>query len=276
LNQHASIRGPRRWRVLCRVALFLIGCAVILAVASPLTQKLPGRWPLVFLGTLTSLGTFALTVFFVRWEGISLKDVGAALGRRSLPLFAFGLLIGLFLVALSVSIQTVAGHLHWVRTPGLGFSSVTLTLAGFIALACREELGFRGYPLRRLECSFGLWGAQIFVALAFSLEHWLGGWPLSRAVLGAGVGSIVFGMAAIATRGLALPIGMHAAFNLANSMIGQGYPTGLWKVAVGQGQEGRMQNLINFSYLVSMGLALLAFWLWHRGTSCIKFESSTE
>ena len=245
----------------------------MLAVISALTPKLPGAWPLVFLGIVASLGALALTFLFVRWEGLHLEDVGAAPSRWSLRRFAFGFLVGLFLVALSASIQTVTGHLRWVRTPGVGFGLVMITLLGVVALACREELGFRGYPLRRLERTFGLWGAQIFVALVFALEHWIGGWPLARAVLGAGVGGLVFGMAAIATRGLALPIGMHAAFNFGDSMIGQNYAPGLWKVVIEKGQEARVQNLINVSYLIVMGLALLGFWLWHRRVNRIQFEA---
>ena len=262
-----------RCKVLGRVGLFFLGCAAMLAVISPLIPRLPGAWPLVILGTVTSLGAFALTVLFVLWEVLRLEDVGAAPGRRSVRRFPFGFLVGLLLVALSVAIQTVVGHLRWVRTPGSGFDSTLVTLIGFVTLSCREELGFRGYPLRRLQRLFGIWGAQIIVALVFALEHWVGGWPLPRAVLGAGVGSLVFGMAAIATRGLALPIGLHAAWNFGDSMIGQNYSAGLWKAVVEEGQAARFQSLINISYLVAMGLAMLAFWLWHRRMNRTHFEA---
>jgi membrane protease YdiL (CAAX protease family) len=264
LNGTAKNNQPRRWRVLGRVVLFILCCAVILAVVSPLMSKLPGAWPQFVLGAVASLGAFALTVLFVRWEGLCLEEVGAAPGRRSLPRFVFGFLIGLLLVALSASIQTAAGHLQWVRTPGAGFGSTIITLLGFVALSCREELAFHGYPLRRLQPFFGLWGAQMIVAMVFALEHKAGGWPLSRALLGAGAGSLVFGMAAIATRGLAVPIGVHAAWNFGDWILGGKESPGLWNAVITKGQEGNAQSLRTVSYLAAMGLAMLAFWLWHR------------
>lgn len=263
-----------RWGVLGRVVVFMIAGAVMLAVISPLVARLPAGWAMVVLGTVTGLGVFALTILFVRWERCSLDDVGAAPRRQSLARFVLGFLIGLLLVALSMLIQTLAGHLRWVRTPAVGFAPMMITLIGFVALSCREELAFHGYPLRSLQRSIGVWQAQIIVALVFAFEHLAGGWPLSRAVLGAGAGSLVFGMAAIATKGLALPIGMHAAWNFANSMIGQNYAPGLWKAVVDPGQAQHVQNLISISYLVAMGLALTAFWWWHRRINRIEKETS--
>ena len=98
---------------------------------------------------VASLGALPFTFLFVRWEGLRLEDVGAAPRRWSLRRFAFSFLVGLFLVALSASIQIVTGHLQWGRTPEVGFGLVMITLLGFVALACREELGFRGYAASR-------------------------------------------------------------------------------------------------------------------------------
>jgi hypothetical protein len=55
-----------------------------------LMHKLPGLWPNLVSGTVASLGAFALTVLFVRWEGLRLEDVGAAPARRSLARFSLG------------------------------------------------------------------------------------------------------------------------------------------------------------------------------------------
>lgn len=149
------------------------------------------------------------------------------------------------------------------RTGNHLYTATTITLLTDIALSCREELGFRGYPLRRLERSFGLWEAQIIVALVFALEHMAGGWPWERALLGAGVGSLLFGMAAIATEGLALPIGLHAAWNFGDWMLGGKGSAGLWKPVVEEGRQGRAQ-LVGTAYLVAIGSATFAFWIWNR------------
>ncbi|HWB55044.1 MAG TPA: type II CAAX endopeptidase family protein [Tepidisphaeraceae bacterium] len=256
--------SPCRCRIVCRVGMFLGGGALILAVFSPLTSPVPAPLRPFFLGITTSIATLALTLLFVQWDNLRLGDVGIAPSKWSPPRFALGFLIGLLLVALSASIQTTVGHARWARTPDVGFVSVTTTLFSVIALASREELAFRGYPLRRLEHQFGLWPAQITIALVFALEHWLGGWPISNAVFGAGIGSLVFGMAAIATKGLALPIGLHAAWNFGDSMIGQNYFPGLWHAIIQDQHAGQLQTLIITSYLIPMSLAFLLFWFWHR------------
>ena len=151
--------------------------------------------------------------------------------------------------------------------PENGAVMAAITLIAYLALASREELAFHGYPLRRLEQSFGIWGAQLIVALVFALEHMVGGWPWTRALFGAGVGSLLFGMAAIATRGLAVPIGLHAAWNFGQSMMGLNGEPALWRAVVDNGQEQHIEHVRTISYVAVMGSATLAFWFWHRKTN---------
>jgi len=273
LNSTVTESGSRQWRLLRRVLLFVLGCAFVLAATAPLTRKLPGPWSDLVLGTVAGLAAFGLTVLFVRGERLRLEDVGAAPTWRSLPRFAIGFLIGLFLVALYASSLAAIAHMRWARGTGVGLEGTMLTLVTYIVLSCREELGFHGYPLRRLERSFGLWGAQIIVALVFSVEHMAGGWPWERALLGAGVGSLLFGMAAIATGGLAVPIGLHAAWNFSDWILGGKDSAGLWKMVVQQGQPGRAQLARTIAYLAVSGSATLGFWIWHRRTARPRFRA---
>jgi membrane protease YdiL (CAAX protease family) len=178
-----------------------------------------------------------------------------------------GFLIGAAMVTLWLLIPLATGYVHWVRVPENGAAVTVISLIAFLVLACREELAFHGYPLRRLEQTFGVWSAQLIVALVFALEHMVGGWSWTRALFGAGVGSLLFGMAAIATRGLAVPIGLHAAWNFVQSLMGlNGEPT-LWRAVVDQGQEQHIEHVRTASYLVVMGSATFAFWLWHCKTN---------
>src|SRR5215216_5173550 len=156
-------RKPRRWRAIARVVLFFVACAAVLAATAPLAPLLPELPPELVIGTVADLGALALTVLFVRWAGLRLEDVGASLGGRSALRLAGGFLLGLFLVALHSSVVAVAGHVRWVPAPGARPADTTVTLLAYLALACREELAFRGYPLRRLEPLIGLWGAQLLV-----------------------------------------------------------------------------------------------------------------
>jgi uncharacterized protein len=262
-----------QWRLLGRVMLFILSCAFLLAATSPITQRIPGLWGNLALGSVASLGAFALTVVFVRWDGISLKSVGAALAHGSWLRLASGFLVGLVLVSIYTLISAVAGHVRWTRAPGNGFATAMMSLLTFLAISCREELAFRGYPLLRLNKSFGVWRAQIIVALVFAAEHMAGGWPLSRALLGAGVGSLMFGMAAIATRGLAVPIGLHTAWNFGDWILGGKGSPGLWQVVVEEGHQQRAQLIGTMGYLTVMTLATFTLWIWYR--SKIKLQLQT-
>ena len=262
-----------RWRLLGRVLLFFVSCAFVLAATAPLAHKLPGPKGNLVLGSVAAFGAFALTLLFVRWEGLPLQSVGAAPRRGSLLRFAFGFLIGFALVALYASISAAAGHVRWVRAPGTGFAATLMNLLTYIALSCREELGFRGYPLLRLKGFFGVWGAQTIVALAFAAEHIAGGLPLSRAILGAGVGSLMFGMAAITTRGLAVPIGLHAAWNFGDWILGGKGSPGLWQVVVEEGQQQHAQFVGTIGYLAAMILGITMFWMWYRSKVKLQLDA---
>src|SRR5438128_3696240 len=225
----------RHWLALSRVVLFMVGCAVILAAASPIGSKLHGKWQEVVTGTLASLGAFGLTVLFVRWEKLRLADVGTAINTRSALHLALGFILGVVFIALWAALSAVISPVQWVRASAGGLPAVLLALAAYLVLACREELAFRGYPLRFFSRVFGLWFAQIFVAAVFAAEHKLGGLPGIRALIGAAAGSLLFGMATLATRGLAVAIGVHAAWNFGQWALGLRGGSGFWRPVVSEG-----------------------------------------
>jgi hypothetical protein len=172
-----------------------------------------------------------------------------------------GFALGLLLVALQTGFVRLAGHVHWVRTPSVGFVPVGIALLAYVTLASREELAFRGYPLRRLDSCFGVWIAQFVVALVFAIEHVAGGSTWTNAILGVFVGSLLFGMAALAMRGLAVPIGLHAAWNFGQWTLGEKETSGLWRPVVEQGYNLHVDHMGMLSYLLVFGSATVAFYL---------------
>jgi membrane protease YdiL (CAAX protease family) len=255
--------GSRRWLSFGRVALFFILCAILLASIAPLDRRFSQLPPGLLTGAITSVGTLLLTIAFVRWDGLRLDDVGAAFDRRSPLRFVIGFLIGMLLVALHVLIEGTFGHMRWARSAGPGFGTIAVTLVTYLLLACREELAFHGYPLRRLYSLIGLWGSQLVVALVFAAEHVGGGSTWTQAIVGAGVGSLLYGMAAITTRGLAVPIGLHAAWNLGDWMHGGKGAGGLWNQIIFENYQHRADQAAWGGYVVVILLATLAFW-WRR------------
>jgi hypothetical protein len=261
-----EIDTTRRWLAVCRVLLFVVCCAVILAAVSPVGSKLAGKWPEVVTGALASLGAFGLSVLFARWEGLRLADIGAAVDARSALRLALGFTLGISFIALWAALSAATSPVHWVRVREGGLPAVPLALAAYLLLACREELAFRGYPLRLLNGLFGLWFAQLFVAVVFAAEHRLGGLPGMRPLIGAAAGSLLFGMAALTTRGLAVPIGVHAAWNFGQWALGLRGGPSLWKPVVRDGLQPSVDLAGSIIYLALFGAATVAFWLRRRRT----------
>jgi uncharacterized protein len=247
------------WGVAARAVLFVVCSAVLLAIAS--------RWTKGNLQTAcaTAVATFLLTLLFLRWEGVGLADAGAKLVRGSFGRFAFAFLVGLGLPLTRAGVVMMVTGLRYDRMPGFSFVEVMIALVTYIALACREELAFRGYPLRMLDRRFGAWIALLATAILFALEHVLGGWSWWQALFGSGVGALLFGAAALRTRGLAVPIGLHAAWNFGDAMLGGKGMPGLWKPAVAADAMARVEATQWIAYVLIMMAAATAIWFWPRG-----------
>ena len=82
---HDNSTMPSKITVALRALLFLVACLVILIVAGPLTKTVSPLRGQLLVGMVTSLFTFALTFVFVRWDGLQLRDVGAAVSAHTVP-----------------------------------------------------------------------------------------------------------------------------------------------------------------------------------------------
>jgi hypothetical protein len=122
-----------------------------------------------------------------------------------------------------------------------------------------------GYPLRSLNYVIGPWSAQLIIALIFVTEHVVGGMTWPEAILGPGLGALLFGLAALKTKGLALPIGLHSAWNFVQWLLGFKNGTGWYKVVVEKGNEAKVELVGGISYLLVMGMAIIAFYYWKKG-----------
>ena len=72
-----------RLRMLGHVVLFMFGCAFVLAITSGFRSQTAWDWSEVCVGFATSAIAFGLTALFVRWDGVSLDEVGAMPGEMS-------------------------------------------------------------------------------------------------------------------------------------------------------------------------------------------------
>lgn len=129
---------------------------------------------------------------------------------------AIGLALGAALMAIPAAFLAAGNWVTW-RVNTDWTDAIGATLLTLAAAAAAEELLFRGFLFQRLIDGLGAWPAQLLIAALFTLTHSdalaeIG--PLGY-LAGANifVASILFGLAYLRTRSLALPIGLHFAAN---------------------------------------------------------------
>lgn len=254
-------------RTMLRVLLFWVACMGVLVIAGVLVPAGGGALALLCTGAIAMAATLVLTAAFLRWDRRPAEAIGIVPDRGTPRRFALGLLAGLTLVGVHTACLSMHGGVRWVAVSSPPPVMATMaTVLGYLLLAWREELAFRAYPLRVLDRAAGPAVAQIVVMLLFVVEHRLGGNTWSNALLGAGAGALVFGAAALATRGLALALGLHAGWNLADWARGGKGAGGFWVAEV---MPGHAQDVARFAlaiYLALMGMTWLLLEWWRRRT----------
>jgi membrane protease YdiL (CAAX protease family) len=168
-------------------------------------------------------GLFLIVVcvrFLLNQEG--LRAFGLQLDRRSLRLFAEGLLIGALAFALYPLLTVLGGYgeLRVSTTPlALSFTLrfIPIWSLALLMMAIFEEALFRGYLLPKFLKRLPLAPAIILPALLFSLIHLLSHEPSPTFLIGvanAALFGVVMAIAVIQTRSLLWAIGCSLSWNL--------------------------------------------------------------
>lgn len=255
-----------RSRVIPSVLIFWVGYVVLTLVVgfatSAAIRSEVGQ--LVAWGFLSSAGLLALSRFMRRKADGSRMSTPAP--RPSSPVgLSLGLLVGAAAFGVHVAIVSLfGGPIRFERVPEVGTTVAAIYLARFLATSCMEEIGFRGYALRRLTEGIGMWPALAITTVTFGLSHLLYGWDLPTIALGVLPGGLVWGMSAIATRGLAVPIGLHAAWNFASWAAGSRAETGPLRMVVADDALESTRAVGAASYLVISASLTAIFWLVQR------------
>ncbi len=247
---------------LIRVVLFCLLCAIALATFSGLTNDFLTEWKQHLLLIITIAITYGLTILFVKWESLQLKDVGVVANNKTFTKAVIGFGIGIIMTMLQPAFVLLFGHYKIALTSSISSYTIIFYLTLYILVAIREELAFRGYPLFSLNHRFGLWTAQIIIVIIFSLEHVAGGMTWFQAFLGAGTGALLFGFAALKTNGIALPVGLHAAWNFGQWCFGFKKETGLLQGIAEKGFENVVERNAWISYLIIMAIAIVVFYFY--------------
>ncbi|KMQ58883.1 hypothetical protein ACM40_18105 [Chryseobacterium sp. BLS98] len=226
-----------------KVLLFYVCTIIILISASQFTKELSkpkGDLLSIFIAVLA---TFFLTFLFVKWDKIKLSDIGLKPGILTLKRLFSGFIIGLLLAVLQALIVMAFGHLKLIMTSGFNWGTIVFSLFFYLLIAVREELVFRSYLLRTLDHKFKATFALSVMIILFILEHIVSGMSWKMAIVGSGLGGLLFGVAALKTKGIALPIGLHTAWNFGQWMTGFKNQSGIWNAVVDKGYEIQTENV---------------------------------
>jgi len=251
-----------------RVLLFYLCSLIVLMFTSRFTQGLPE--PAADLTSIAAavLITIGLVLLFTRWNRYHLNDVGLAPGKFTGQRFLIGFLIGLLMAAIqAVTVAGISSHLKLVYVPEFTLNRILPPLILYFLVASREELVFRSYSLRALDNIFSSAIAISAMVIIFILEHIIAGMPTITAVVGIGLGGVLFSIAALKTRGLALPLGIHFSWNFGQWAVGFKNTPGIFKAIVDKGYETQTETLGLGVYILIMLLAITGVILFYRKKS---------
>ncbi len=171
------------------------------------------------LGGYGTLSALIITWIFLRIEKISFREIGLHWESKTSIRFVKGLFLGVGIsVAMLAAVIYVAGlKIEFTDVNDL-FPFLFWSLA-FIPTAFMEEIAFRSYPFFKLNKVLGLRGTQLIIAIFFALYH-VGEGSIVSVFIGPGVWALVYGMAAVYSKGIALPTGLHFGANFVLASIG--------------------------------------------------------
>ncbi len=194
-----------------------------------------------------------LTWIFIKAEKKSLIEYNLFWTKDTLSKFFKGLAIGITSFSFITLILVLFGGLHIQKNPAAINPWIWFWYLAILPAAFMEEIVFRSYPLLKLNKAFGLRLTQLIVLIAFALYHIPLGWSILTAFLGPGIWALIFGIAAIRSKGIALPTGIHVGLNLALSVLGMS--NGVESFFVTSQSESTSNTIVN---LITRILVLLA------------------
>lgn len=212
-NENNQLRNP--WWIVIFVALVAVSRLFFGPVNNLLKQTEINE---VWLEPLPFLFILGITWICCRLRKEPLSKVGLATTPQWFRYLHAGILFSFIQISVIIGVIWLFNGVQFDFNPEFSLQLLLMGLYVFFFAAMMEELLFRGFIFQRLLDGIGIWPTQIGMAALFALAHWsnpeMEGDTLIFASLDIALGALLWGLAFIRTKSLALPIGMHFGWNL--------------------------------------------------------------
>jgi len=250
-----SERRPRAlWRLLAQYVFFAVAATLFLyllkfawALVRPsgtglggTAQTAVGSSDLLLTGSLASLAAIFLSLWLAGrfLDRRPFADFGFHLSKGWLLDLFFGMLLGallmtfIFLTQLAFGWVSVTGSFEAV-TPGASFvPEILLPIGIFVCVGFYEEMLYRGYLLRNLAEGLNFPGlgprgailaAWLLSSSAFGILHAFNPNATLASTINIALAGLLLGLGYVLTGELAIPIGLHIAWNFFQGNV-YGFP----------------------------------------------------
>lgn len=203
------------------------------------------------------------------------KEVGFTWEQKTPKRFLIGFLIGIGITILILFVVFQFSELKLVYNSGSNIGLVSFWLLAFLPLALMEEIIFRGQAFIKMNTEIGIWPAQILFAILFAWYHDFTGQTLLTQLTGPGIWALIYGIAAIWSKGLALPTGLHMAINVVLALVGQKDSRhSIWNIEYSTDVTSALQDQTeSIGLITQIGILIIAIVLteyYRRNTSKIS------
>jgi len=226
-NEFGRLRSG--WRFAVFMLAFLLIGGILISIASAAMYSLSGPATLDQVVFLTVTDLVALVAAIVLgwlagrlFEGLPFKAIGAAPTGRWFKHLTAGLMVGTVSLALAALVASAGGGLRFTLS-GFDASSIIRSLAlsagVFLIAGAFEEAVFRGYVFQTFTRAGLGWFALLITSCFFGVVHLMNPNPGTISTINTMLAGLWLGVAYLKTRDLWFPLGVHMAWNWAQSAV---------------------------------------------------------
>lgn len=217
----STVQSNFKARSIIKSVLFCVVFTGLFVFFSFAKNLIPHNFERLTYGIIGTLAAFLTTFLFLKFDRKRFSDIGLSFERKTIVKFFTGVALGVIIMGILAASVLYFTHVKIYTNPNSNFLHFLLLTLPLIPLAFMEELGFRAYPLEILKNTVGIRLSIIITSILFGLYHIANGWTIASSFYGPAVWGLLFGLAAIYSKGIAMPTGIHYAANLTTSAFGE-------------------------------------------------------